>query len=57
MEHDLYTNADENKPDCILDWNGEVVLGLCKRCRKGECELTETCEPAAPKPGEPKEVG
>jgi hypothetical protein len=41
--HDLYADADTDKPAAILDWNGEVVLGLCKRCGKAESELSEPC--------------
>lgn len=41
--HDLYKTGDPDAPDSIKDRNGEVVLGLCRRCRKGECELTEPC--------------
>lgn len=37
--HDLYTDADKDRPDVICDSNGQVVLGLCKRCGKGEAEL------------------
>lgn len=42
--HDLYTNADNPVPDAICDANGDVVLGLCKRCNAGEAELDELCE-------------
>lgn len=37
--HDLYTDADKDRPDVICDSNGQVVLGLCKRCGKAEAEL------------------
>jgi len=43
-EHDLYTDADADRPDVICDRNGQVVLGLCKRCLKGECELAGPCD-------------
>lgn len=39
MSHDLYTDADKDRPDVICDSDGQVVLGLCKRCGKGEAEL------------------
>lgn len=45
MTHDLYKNGDANIPDCVKDQNGDVVLGLCKRCGKAECELDEPCLP------------
>lgn len=46
--HDLYTDADKDRPDVICDRNGQVVLGLCKRCGKGEAELTN--EDGTPSP-------
>ena len=46
--HDLYTDADKDRPDVICDSNGQVVLGLCKRCGKGEAELTN--EDGTPSP-------
>lgn len=47
-KHDLFTNADKDRPKTICDSNSEVVLGLCKRCGKGESELESPCvaEPA-----------
>ncbi len=42
-KHDLYANSDTDKPKSILDSNGEVVLGLCKRCGRAESELDEPC--------------
>lgn len=42
-DHDLYKTGDKGAPDAILDRNGEVVLGLCKKCGKAEVELTEPC--------------
>ena len=45
--HDLYTDADSNRPDAICDRNGQVALGLCKKCGKGESELAEPCTPPA----------
>ena len=41
--HVLFTSADRDAPDCIRDRNGEVVLGLCKICGRGEIELREPC--------------
>lgn len=43
VEHDLYKTGDSDAPDVIKDRNGEVVLGLCKRCGKAEAELSEPC--------------
>lgn len=37
--HDLYETHDKDRPPIICDRNGHVVLGLCKRCGKGEAEL------------------
>lgn len=45
LPHDLYETGDADAPDAIKDRNGEVVLGLCRRCNKGEIELDEPCEP------------
>lgn len=44
-EHDLYKTGDSDAPDCIQDRNGEVVLGLCRKCNRGEIELSEPCIP------------
>lgn len=49
MEHDLYTDRDEDCPNAILDRNGEVVLSFCKRCRQGEGGLGLYCLPRAEK--------
>lgn len=43
--HLLYETSDSDAPDCIKDRNGEVVLGLCKVCGKGESELSGPCVP------------
>lgn len=43
MAHDLYKTGDVGAPDQIKDRNGEVVLGLCKRCGRAEIELSEPC--------------
>lgn len=42
--HDLYETGDKNVPSSICDSNGEVALGLCKRCGRGEIELEEPCD-------------
>lgn len=42
-EHDLYRDGDVPLPPAILDTNGQVVLGLCRRCGRGESDLTEPC--------------
>lgn len=42
--HDLYTDADKDRPDVICDRNGSVTLGLCKRCGRGESQLAEPCD-------------
>lgn len=39
MAHDLYEDGDKDIPPVICDSNGQVVLGLCKKCGKGESEL------------------
>ena len=46
-DHDLYRTGDADAPDCIKDRNGEVVLGLCRKCNRGEIELVELCEQAS----------
>ena len=42
-QHDLYTDTDEDAPESIKDRNGNVALNLCKKCGRGEAELTEPC--------------
>lgn len=42
-KHQLYTDSDRDRPKEICDDNGQVVLSLCKICRKGESELSEPC--------------
>lgn len=49
--HTLWKTGEEGVPSVICDSNGEVVLGLCKVCGRGECELVEPCEA-----GEKKDV-
>lgn len=41
--HDLYKTGDRDAPESVKDGNGEVVLGLCRRCGKGEAELSGPC--------------
>lgn len=41
--HELYTDADKDRPDVICDSNGQVTLGLCKVCGRGEAELEGPC--------------
>lgn len=43
--HVLWETGEAGVPSAILDRNGEVVLGLCKICGKGECELVDPCKP------------
>lgn len=52
--HDLYKTGDADAPSTIKDRNGDVALGLCRKCGKGEIELEEPCEPSrlAPEPPE-----
>jgi hypothetical protein len=45
--HDLYQTGDPDAPQSIKDSNGEVCLGLCKKCGRAEVELSEPCEPKA----------
>ena len=45
--HILYKRSDLDAPDSIKDANGDIVLGLCKRCNRGEAELEEPCTPKA----------
>ncbi len=41
--HTLFETSDKDVPESIKDRNGEVVLGLCKVCGRGEIELNEPC--------------
>lgn len=43
MEHLLYERDDPHAPACIKDANGDITLGLCRVCGKGEAELVEPC--------------
>jgi hypothetical protein len=47
QQHVLYETSDADAPDVIKDRNGEVVLGLCRVCGRGEIELSEPCGPKA----------
>lgn len=40
-EHDLYATGDEGIPECARDGNGEVTLGICRNCGRGESELDD----------------
>ncbi|MCR4301607.1 MAG: hypothetical protein NUV51_08345 [Sulfuricaulis sp.] len=42
-QHDLYKTGDDDAPLQIKDRNGDVVLGLCRRCGRGEIELDQPC--------------
>jgi len=42
-QHVLFTRDDADAPDCIKDRNGDIALGLCRICGKGEAELAESC--------------
>lgn len=41
--HDLYETGDADAPEAIKDRNGEVTLGLCRRCGQGEADLETFC--------------
>lgn len=43
LDHLLFDDKDHDRPDVICDSNGQVVLGLCKRCNKAEVQLEESC--------------
>lgn len=46
-DHILFETGDPDAPDVIRDRNGEVVLGLCRRCGRAEIELSEPCQTPA----------
>ncbi len=46
--HVYFQTGDADAPDYIKDRNGEVVLGMCKLCRKAENEIGDICEAAPP---------
>jgi hypothetical protein len=41
--HNIYETGDHDAPEAIKDRNGEVVLGLCRRCGRGEADLVTSC--------------
>lgn len=41
--HVLWQRGDIGLPDVVQDRNGDVTLGLCKVCGRGESELVEPC--------------
>jgi hypothetical protein len=41
--HDLYKTGDAAAPASIKDRNGDVALGMCRRCGRAEVELDEPC--------------
>ena len=41
--HVLYEKGDTDAPESIKDRNGDIVLGLCKRCGAAEADLIEPC--------------
>lgn len=41
--HDLFRTGDADAPPAILDRNGAVTLGLCRRCGQGEADLAPSC--------------
>lgn len=45
MFHTLYATGDGDAPDSIKDRNGDVTLGLCRICGRGEADLIEPCTP------------
>jgi hypothetical protein len=44
VKHELFKNGDPDRPRSICDDNGEVVLGLCRKCGAGEIELEQPCD-------------
>ena len=43
LAHDLWQDGDKDIPSSITDRNGQVTLGLCKRCGQGEADLEYDC--------------
>lgn len=41
--HSLFTKSDPDCPDQVKDRNGDVVLGMCKKCGAAEIELSSPC--------------
>lgn len=46
--HQLYRTGDTDAPEAIKDRNGEVALDCCRKCGRGESDLTEPCDPPVP---------
>ena len=42
-EHDLFQDGDPEIPDIITDANGQVALGMCRRCDAAESDLKNDC--------------
>lgn len=51
LKHVLYKTGDPDVPEPITDRNGEVVLDLCRKCGRGEAELSEPCIQREPTDG------
>jgi hypothetical protein len=43
--HNLIKTGDPDAFGAICDANGAVVLGYCRRCGRGESELSDPCGP------------
>lgn len=41
--HNLYKTGDLDAPSIIKDQNGEVVLAMCRDCKRAESDLPEVC--------------
>lgn len=41
--HVLYRQGDPDVPPSVMNHVGEVVLGLCRVCGRGEADLAEPC--------------
>lgn len=46
LGHVLWADGEEGRPKEICDRNGQVTLGLCKNCGRGESQLFEGICPA-----------
>lgn len=40
-EHVLYKTGDADAPSSIKDINGDVALGMCRKCGRAEAELDD----------------
>lgn len=47
-KHVLFETEDADRPACVCDSNGDVVLSLCRICGKGEADLEQEC-PVGPR--------